>query len=127
MTKKIMASIFLFSSVSQADVIKCSFGEPSVETTYSMVQSTLTSKDSDGKVRIVKNVSFQIKAPGVFELVASNGKILQKLFLNYKGSDGVDGDTERIYPYEVVDSSLLRSANKGIGGCVSNSLKLKTQ
>lgn len=124
MTKKIITSIFLFSSIGRADIIKCTFTEPFIDTSYSMAQATLTSKDSEGSIRVVKNVSFQIKSAGVFELVSKNGTVLQKLILNNKGSDGI---SEKIYPYEVKDSSLLMSANKGLGGCVSNYLKFKNQ
>lgn len=124
MTKKIITSIFLFSSIGRADIIKCTFTEPFIDTSYSMAQATLTSKDSEGSIRVVKNVSFQIKSAGVFELVSKNGTVLQKLILNNKGSDGM---SEKIYPYEVKDSSLLMSANKGLGGCVSNYLKFKNQ
>lgn len=55
-----------------------------------MTQSTLTYReDVEGKVQVIKNVSFQIKAPGIFELVAQDGKVLQTLTLNSKGSDGM--------------------------------------
>lgn len=121
--KKIFATaLLLLSSVSQADVIKCTFTEPFIDTTYSMTQSTLTYKDMEGKKSVVKNVSFQIKSAGVFELVSKDGKILQTLVLNYKGSNGM---SDTIYPYKVKDNSPVMTANGGYGGCVSNYLKSK--
>ena len=124
--KKIMASILvlLFLNVAHADIIECSFTEPFYTTTYSMTQSTLTYReDVEGKVQVIKNVSFQIKAPGIFELVAQNGKVLQTLTLNNKGSDGM---SDVVYPYDVKDNSAaLAGAGGGFGGCTSNYLKAK--
>ena len=120
MKKTILTGLLLLASTSNADIIKCSFAEPFVDTTYSMSQSTLTYV-AEGETKVIKNVSFQIRAPGVFELVR-NGKVLQKLKLTNQGSTG---SSNTIYPYEVQDSSLRETvtANNGIGGCVSNSLK----
>ena len=120
MKKTILTGLLFLASTSNADIIKCSFAEPFVDTTYSMSKSTLT-YSSDGEVKTIENVSFQIKAPGIFELVKS-GKVLQTLKLNNQGSTG---SSNTIYPYEVRDSSLVAAvtANNGIGGCASNHLK----
>lgn len=113
----------LSASVAQADIITCTFTEPFVTTTYSMTQSSLTYKDAmTGKVKFYKNVSFQIKAAGQFELVAVDGKVLQTLTLNNQGSDGM---SENIFPYSVKDNSKFMTANLGLGGCSSNHLKVK--
>ena len=120
MKKLILNSLILMASTGHADVIKCVFTEPFVDTTYSMTQSTLTYQESENKIRVIKNVSFQIKSAGVFELIAKDGQVLQTLTLNNRGSDGIKDD---IYPYEVQDSSMLSNANLGIGGCTSNQLK----
>jgi uncharacterized membrane protein len=117
MTKLFTASLLL-AAVSQADIIKCNFTEPFVNTTYSMTQSTLTYKNSEGKTRIEKNVSFQIKGPGVFELISKNGLLLQKIELNHQGSDGM---SDRLYPYAAKDNTKM--THQGHGGCVSNHLK----
>lgn len=113
-------SLILLSSISQADVIKCTFTEPFIDTTYSMTQSTLSYKDYEGIISVVKNVSFQIKSAGVFELLSKDGKTLQILTLNNKGSDGM---SDTIYPYEVKDYSPVMTGNSGYGGCISNHLK----
>ena len=119
MKKLIITSTLLLASVSQADIIKCTFTEPFIDTVYSTGRSTLTYKDFENKTTIVKGVSFQIKAAGVFELV-KDGKILQTLTLNNQGSNGM---SDTVYPYEVKDNSPVMTANGGYGGCESNHLK----
>ena len=119
------AAAVLISAVSaQADIIKCSFTEPFIETTYSMAQQSLSYSTFTGgskpEVRVIKNVSFQIKAAGQFELVGKDGKVLQKLSITNRGSDGM---SNRTYPYEVEDKSMGGGANSGFGGCSSNALK----
>lgn len=113
-------AVSVCSNYAQADVIKCTFTEPFVSTTYSMTQSTLTYDSfEDSGDKVVKNVSFQIKGPGVFELVADygKGKVLQVLTLNNQGSDG---RSNKQYPYDVKDNDPMMTANNGSGGCTSN-------
>jgi uncharacterized membrane protein len=117
MTKLLISSL-LFAAASQADIIKCNFTEPFVNSTYSMTQSTLSYVNADGKKQVVKNVSFQIKSPSLFELVSKDGKVLQTLNLNNQGSDGM---SDRLYPYDAKDNSLI--THQGYGGCESNYLK----
>lgn len=117
MTKLLISSLFL-TATSQADIIRCNFTEPFVNSTYSMTQSTLSYVNADGKKQLLKNVSFQIKSAGVFELVAKDGKVLQTLKLNNQGSDGM---SDRLYPYEAKDNSSI--THQGYGGCESNYLK----
>jgi len=119
-----LTAITLFAAASQADIIKCVFTEPFIDTTYSMAQQTLTYSAFTGEDKpeetVVKNVSFQIKGAGEFELVAKDGTVLQKISLNNKGSDGM---SDRTYPYEVEDKGMAGMANSGWGGCSSNFLK----
>ena len=119
--KKLFAlSVLLSATVSQADIISCTFTEPFVSSTYSMTQSTLT-YDSFGLGKtVIKNVSFQIKSAGEFQLVDKKGNVLQTLTLNKKGSDGM---SDRVYPFDVTDTSMNKYANNGMGGCQSNKLK----
>ncbi len=117
MTKLIVVS-FLFAAIGHADIIKCSFTEPFISSTYSMTQSNLVYKDAEGTVTEIKNVSFQIKSAGLFELVDKNGVVLQILNLNNQGSDGM---SDRLFPFDVKDSTEL--TRKGQGGCESNHLK----
>jgi hypothetical protein len=118
MKSLLMGSLLLVASVSQADVIKCVFTEPFVNTVYSMTQSSLTySSAGEDKPVVIKNVSFQIKAAGVFELVSKDGKVLQTLTLNNNGSDGM---SDTVFPYEVKDNNEMMTVNNGIGGCTSN-------
>lgn len=122
MKKLLIASTLLLASISQADVIKCVFTEPFIDTTYSMVQQTLTVRTAgDEKAPVViKNVSFQIKGPALFQLIAKDGSILQTLTLNNKGSNGM---SDTIYPYDVKYGNTKQHAL--YGGCTSNYLKSK--
>ena len=119
--KKMIALMTIFAATAaRADIINCVFTEPFVDSSYSMTQSTLTYKNFEGGKTVIKNVSFQIKSAGVFELVSKDGKVLQTLTLNNQGSDGM---SDRSYPYDVKDSSMDKNANNGYGGCTSNALK----
>ena len=122
MKKVILSSVVLLASFSaQADIIKCVFTEPWINTSYSMTQSTLTYSGTEANQnKVIKNVSFQIRSAGVFQLVSKDGKVLQTLVLNRKGSDGM---SNAVYPYSAKDASLNAGANSGIGGCSSNKLK----
>ncbi|MFN3453845.1 MAG: hypothetical protein ACK41T_02720 [Pseudobdellovibrio sp.] len=111
------ASIMLTVQLSQADIIKCSFTEPFVSSTYSMTQSTLTYTDNEGTTQVIKNVSFQIKSAGHFELVNKQGKVLQILTIE----EGSDGMSDIIFPYSAKDNNSI--THKGFGGCTSNYLK----
>ncbi len=119
-TSLFTAFCLLLSLSSKADIIKCEFTEPFLITTYSMAQQTLSyvyagTEKGDPVNQVIKNVSFQIKAAGVFELVGQDGVVIQTLTLNYKGSDGM---SETIFPFEVKEAA-------GYGGCISNHLKSK--
>lgn len=117
-----LTSIFLLGLSAKADVINCSFTEPFIRTQYSMSQNSLTTKfDGDDAVSVIKGVSFQIKGPGLFELMDSNKKVLMELILDNKGSDGM---SDIIYPYTVKYFSAGGDAILW-GGCESNFLKRK--
>ncbi len=121
MKSLVVTSLLFIASISQADIIKCNFTEPFVDSVYSMTQSTLTytiaGEDVISPV-VLKNVSFQIKEAGLFQLVSKEGKVLQTLTLNHKGSNGM---SDAVYPYDVKDVTDI--AGHGVGGCTSNSLK----
>jgi uncharacterized membrane protein len=119
MKKILVLSTLLLSTISHADIIKCTFTEPFIDSEYSMSRSTLTYKDAENKVTVISGVSFQIKAAGVFDLVKS-GNVLQTLTLDHQGSNGM---ADTIYPYSVKDNSSVMAANGGHGGCTSNHLK----
>ncbi len=119
--KQLLLALAIVSPLTaSADIIKCTFTEPFVSSTYSMTQSTLTYESIDGAKQIIQKVSFQIKGSGQFELVAKDGTVLQRLELNNQGSDGM---SDRTYPFDVQDNSSI--TNNGRGGCQSNSLKAK--
>ncbi len=115
----------LMSQGAFADVIKCTFTEPFINTEYSMAQQTLTVIDDFTQYpkkirRVIKNVSFQIKGPGQFVLLNDKKKVVQNLTLSFKGSNGM---SDTIYPYEVIWYGHESMANGGHGGCSSNYLK----
>lgn len=120
----IIGATALISLSAQADIIKCSFTEPFINTEYSTTQSTLTIINGPlEETEVIKNVSFQIKSAGEFELVSKEGKVLQRLFLNFKGSDGM---SDNIYPYDVQDYKWTGDSKHALyGGCSSNYLKTK--
>lgn len=97
----------------KADIIKCTYTEPFISTTYSMTQSKLTIEDHSAQIiNVIRNVSFQIMGPGEFELWDKNRQVVHRLFLDFKGSDGM---SDRIYPYTGVRGGQY-------GGCTSNFL-----
>ncbi|MCM2352405.1 MAG: hypothetical protein NDI63_02235 [Pseudobdellovibrio sp.] len=118
MKQVLLALAFVAPMTASADIIKCTFTEPFVSSTYSMTQSTLTYESIDGQKTVIQKVSMQIKAAGIFELVAKDGKVLQRLDLNNQGSNGM---SDHVYPYDVQDNTSM--TNNGRGGCESNYLK----
>lgn len=120
MKKYVVLFSLLATTAAHADIINCVFTEPFVNSSYSMTQSTLTYTNFESGKTVIKNVSFQIKSAGVFELVDKSGQVLQTLNLNGQGSDGM---SDRSYPYDVKDTSMNKNANNGYGGCSSNQLK----
>jgi uncharacterized membrane protein len=115
-----LIALTLIASSASADIIKCVFTEPFANTTYSMAQQSLTLQRPSQRTQVQRNVSFQIRGPARFDIVASDGKVLQQLRLNYTGSDGM---SDRVYPYSVTYLPMRNGANGGVGGCYSNYLK----
>ena len=117
--------IMITTLQAHADIIKCHFFEPSMITTYSMAQQTLTVLDeATEKTTVKENVSFQIKASGEFELRDKDNNLIQKLKLNNRGDDGASG---LAYPYEVQYMIRVGGASSIHGGCTSNSLPSREQ
>ncbi len=113
----LLAAAGLFMFQAQSDIIKCNYTEPFYSTTYSMTKSRLTITDSSGS-KTYRNVSFQILGAGHFELWDKNRNVLQTLFLNFEGSDGMSDD---IYPYKGITSPRLNNSGRDhFGGCTSN-------
>src|SRR5438445_11934057 len=101
MKKTLAMALLMVSSIGQADTIKCMFTEPVVISEYSTTELTLTYKGVDQKAQVLTNVSIRSKTADVLELVSANGRVLQTLTLNYKGSDGM---SDTVYPLEVQDT-----------------------
>jgi uncharacterized membrane protein len=120
MRKLLFVLILSLPSFVSADIIKCSFTEPFLNTTYSMAQMTLTVDRAEGGTQVFRNVSFQILGPGRFELWSRNRRVLQRLNLNMEGTDGM---SDRVYPY----SARYAYGEYGMltGGCTSNFMKAR--
>lgn len=127
MKKSILASVLVYSfaMVAHADIIKCDFTEPFLDVQYSTTTNELTvsafmggGKDKD-VVTVTKNVSFQIKSAGQFELLSKDKKVIMTLELNNKGSNGM---SDTIYPFDatIMDTGEQKSLQ---GGCESNYLR----
>ena len=110
---------FIFSA-SSADIIKCTFTEPFYSTEYSMVHQSLKISGANITAKTVPNVSFQIRSPAIFEIVNANKMVIQRLYLNSVGTDGM---SPYIYPFKVKWLNHATDNNGGIGGCESNYLK----
>lgn len=122
MKNLLVAALLSTSVTAQADIINCSFTEPFFSLQYSTTTNELarTEYDFDKDKMVttkVKNISFQIKGPAKFQLLAADKTPIMNLDLNFKGSDGMSDFT---YPY---DAELLSEGNSMWGGCESNFLK----
>jgi len=115
----ILTAVLSITSISQADLIKCSFTEPFADTVYNSKTLDLTYEGPGFKKVTIKNVSLEIMHASVFALVDKNGKTLQILNLNDRGSDGM---SDKEYPYSVQDQSNMLGAVH-TGGCVSSYIK----
>jgi hypothetical protein len=120
LTQLALAALTLSALTAKADIIKCTFTEPYYTTTYSMAQQSLTVESIDTGKKVIKNVSFQIKGAGQFELLGKDKVVIQTLTLDNQGNDG---QSPKNYPYNVKWDALSSNANSGIGGCTSNYLK----
>ena len=112
-----------YSSSANADILRCSFTEPFWDFTYSTTTNemalTMSGEGPDGSdlVEVKKNVSFQIKSAGEFELWAADKTVIAKLKLNWKGTNGM---SDHVFPFEV--QYYGSKFPKLIGGCSSNFL-----
>lgn len=113
------AGVLLALSPAKADIIKCTFTEPFYATEYSTTTQKLKISGSEIVTKYVNNVSFQIIAPGTFEIVGPNNVVIQRLYLTGAGADGM---SSFVYPFKVKWMTHLYDANHGIGGCESNYL-----
>jgi len=108
-------SVFVGARPSGAEIIKCSFTEPFITTTYSSNTNTLTiTDDTTRQISILTNISFQIIKPNVFEIWNSKQEVIQRFELNLHGTDGM---SETVYPYDA--NFVLKGLR---GGCTSNHL-----
>lgn len=112
--------IITASTIASADIIKCSFTEPFIGATYSTTTNELKISEFDGNgevTRIIKNVSFQIKGAGEFELLSQKGSKIMSLKITNEASDGM---SNIIFP---IESKFAYRSGELVGGCSSNFLK----
>lgn len=79
---------------------------------------TITGSETDQPL-VMQRVEFTIRGPGTFTLADAQGKLVQRLVLSGKGSDGM---SDRVYPYEV---QWLRDGFTLAGACVSEAPRAK--
>ena len=104
--------------LASADVIKCTFHEPSLSLQYAFGGQMLTITHLDeGRDSQISKVSIQIMGPGQFELWDEQHKVLLRLSLNYKGRDGRSSTS---YPYTADLPGYGAEGRNLRGGCTSN-------
>ncbi len=108
----VLLSSLVLSDLAKADIIKCSFTEPFVTTSYdtSLRRMTVT-YDVEKRRTIFERISMRETRRGVFEFRNANGQVLQRVERSCRGSDGM---SDRVYPYEA-----HWIAEKLYGGCTS--------
>jgi hypothetical protein len=108
----LLTLVLLSSSVVHANTFTCIFGDSDFKVTYSIALMRMTVDGPNGRDQDLRNVSFQIRREGRFEL-QNDGLVTVMLKLNNAGSDGV---SEYIYPYDAMWGDLR-------GGCESDYLR----
>jgi hypothetical protein len=113
-------SVLNGANASEAEIIKCQYTDPFLTTVYSTNTSTLTFADAGDASRnkMLKNISFQIIRPNLFELWNLNQEVIQRMELNGRGRYGM-GDT--VYAYDATLYDYVANFNLR-GGCTSNHL-----
>jgi uncharacterized membrane protein len=118
MRQLLLLGFVLVPATVQADIIKCSFTEPFITTVYSTNENTLkVTYAAERQRETLKSISFQIMKPTTFELWDAKRKVIQRLELSFRGSDGM---SDRIYPYDA--HWLSKNLH---GGCTSNHLGVR--
>lgn len=102
----------LVSTAVQADVIRCSFTEPFITTSYDTASKRMmVIHDVEKRRQALIGVSMRETARRTFEFRDAKGQVLLRVKRTCRGSDGM---SDRKYPYE---AELL--AQKLYGGCTS--------
>jgi uncharacterized membrane protein len=105
----------VLSDTAKADIIKCSFTEPFMTTSYDTSRRRMTvTHDVEKRRTVLNGISMQQTKPRVFEFRNSSGRVLQRVERSCRGSDGM---SDRVYPYEA-----QWIAQKLYGGCTSTGL-----
>ena len=111
----VLSGSLLLPGIAKADIIKCSFTEPFITTSYDTALRRMTvTYDVQKRRRVFDSVSMREMRPRAFEFRSADGRVLQRVERTCRGSDGM---SDRVYPYSAqwVPQDLH-------GGCTSTSL-----
>ena len=105
----------LLPDIVNADIIKCSFTEPFITTSYDTALKRLAvTYDVEQRQRIHDRISMRELRPGAFELRGADGQVLLRVERTCRGSNGM---SDRVYPY-----SAQWIPQKLHGGCTSTGM-----
>jgi hypothetical protein len=96
----VLAGSLLLPGIANADIIKCSFTEPFITTSYDTALRRMTvTYDVKKRRTVFDRVSMRELRPRAFELRTTDGKVLQRVERDCQGSDG---GSNRVYPYSAL-------------------------
>lgn len=107
--------VLVLSGAACADVIRCSFTEPFMTTSYDTSLRRMTvAYDVEKRSTTFDRISMRETKPRVFEFRTAGGQLLQRVERSCRGSDGM---SDRVYPY-----TAHWIAQKLYGGCTSTAI-----
>jgi hypothetical protein len=105
----------LLPDIVKADVIKCSFTEPFMTTSYdTSLQKMTVTYDVEKRRKVFDGITMREIRPKVFEFRNAQGQVLQRVERSCRGSDGM---SDRVYPYQA--EWILQKLH---GGCTSSGM-----
>jgi uncharacterized membrane protein len=94
----VLSGGLLLPGIAKADIIKCSFTEPFITTSYDTALQRMTvTYDVEKRRTVFDRVSMRELRPRAFEFRSADGQILQRVERTCRGSDGM---SDRVYPYK---------------------------
>ncbi len=115
----IIAIALSWVTPSAAEIIKCYYTEPFVTTIYSTNNNTIIFNDPGSAPKHQPlTASLQIVKSNIFELWTLKNELIQRMELNFKGSDGM---SDTVYPYDATLFNYVENYDLR-GGCTSNHL-----
>lgn len=122
----VLLPMLFFSAVSQAEIerttITCTFTNPFLTTIYKTVDMSFTIYDAFTNENTPPTTFLNVRLVAAGDmrvnLVTREGETIQKLHLNFNGSDGV---SDVVYPYSAEWKTDRTQSGKHIGGCTQES------